>query len=128
MTGSIDNVRIDSRGFPIVEMESVNKGVAKLKITQDPNANTKEEKVEASTFQIIGGNMLSCYGLAPRPRLQNILGDHWPSPPLAIDHVSYVYMNETEISNINSLAKEYKATFRSEQVRVDGNRCVSLCL
>lgn len=86
-----------------------------------PPAGIKAED-ERSTFQIVGGDSLNCLGLAPRYKLRNIPGNNWPFPPLAIDHVSYTYLDEEALAEIEELAEMYEATFRSESVYVDGNR------
>ena len=73
------------------------------------------------SFNIVGVAVLSVNGIiAPRPALQNILGDNWPTPPLKIDHVSYVYVSGDE--QVQNLADQYGAQFRQESVYTDGNR------
>ena len=73
------------------------------------------------SFDIVGGAVLSVNGIiTPRPALQNILGDNWPTPPLKIDHVSYVYVSGDE--QVQNLADQYGAQFRQESVYTDGNR------
>ena len=53
--------------------------------------------IAGRSFDIVGVAVLSVNGIiAPRPALQNILGDNWPTPPLKIDHVSYVYVSGDE--------------------------------
>ena len=49
-------------------------------------------------IDIVGIIPKSVRGVAPVPALQNILGENWPTPPLQIDGVSYVYvLSEDEI-------------------------------
>jgi hypothetical protein len=74
----------------------------------------------AGRFEIMGVLPLSVHGIAPRPALQNILGDNWPTPPLKIDHVSYVYVSGVE--QVQALADQHGARFRQESVYSDGNR------
>ena len=67
----------------------------------------------ASKFMIVGN--IPVYGVAPaRPGLQNLLDNHWPNPPLAIDRLSYVYVETS------TLAAAYGAKFPQDSV--DGNR------
>jgi hypothetical protein len=72
------------------------------------------------SFHIMGVSKLSVNGIAPRRALQNILGDDWPTPPLQIDHVSYVYVSGDE--EIQMLADQHGARFRQESVYTDDNR------
>jgi len=75
-----------------------------------------------STFQIVGYQMLNCLGLASHKRLQNIHGKNWPFPPLSLDCVSYVYIDENGLSDVSRLTDSYDAQLRSEDVYVDDNR------
>jgi len=72
------------------------------------------------SFDIVGVSQLSVNGIAPRRALQNILGDNWPTPPLKINHVSYVYVSGDE--EIQMLADQHGARFRQESVYTDDNR------
>ena len=71
-------------------------------------------------FNIVGVAKLSVNGIitAPSPTLQNnFLRNNWPTPPLKIEHVSYVYLSGDE-----QLAEQYGAQFRQESVYIDCNR------
>ena len=72
------------------------------------------------SFNIVGISQLHVNGIAPRRALQNILGDNWPTPPLLIDHVSYVYVSGDE--QVQLLADQHNARFRQESVYTDDNR------
>jgi hypothetical protein len=79
-----------------------------------------------STFSVVSTETINIEGLAPHARLQNILGDNWPNPPLAIDHVTYCYLAEADSASIQAYANdELGATFRQQSVRMDGNRSAS---
>ena len=70
------------------------------------------------SFDIVDVAVLSLNGIAPRPALQNILCDNWPTPPLKIDHVSCVYVSGDE--QVQNLADQYGAQFSQESVYTDG--------
>ena len=73
-----------------------------------------------TSFNLVGVAKFSVNGIitAPSPTLQNnFLRNNWPTPPLKIDHVSYVYVSGDE-----QLADHYGAQFRQESVYTDGNR------
>ena len=54
--------------------------------------------------------------------LQNIQGLNWPSPPMSFSHVTYCYIDNDQSQSIQNYAKDLKAEFRQEAVRVDGGR------
>jgi len=73
-----------------------------------------------TSFNIVGVAKLAVNGIitAPSHTLQNnFLSDNWPTSPLKIDHVSYVYVSGDE-----QLEEQYGAHFRQESVYTDGNR------
>jgi hypothetical protein len=72
----------------------------------------------AEHFKIVGTIPLCVHGLAPRRALQNILGDNWRTPPLAVDRVSYVYISGEE--KAVQLADLYDAKLREQHVYTDG--------
>lgn len=79
-----------------------------------------------SNFQIVSYEEVRVDGVAPPRKLQNILGDNWPAPPLAINHVTYCYIAPEDSDSIQQYADSIGATFREQSVRRDGSRLARL--
>ena len=75
----------------------------------------------AEHFKIVGTIPVCVHGLAPRRAFQNILGDNWRTPPVAVDRVSYVYISGDE--KAVRLADLYGAKLREQHVYT--HRCAS---
>ena len=70
-----------------------------------------------TSFNIVGVAKLSVNGIITAPSQNNFLRDNWPTPPLKIEHISYVYVSGDE-----QLAEQYGAQFRQESVYTNGSR------
>jgi len=77
----------------------------------------------ASVFQFAGASIrVRIDGQASRFGLRNISGFNWPSPPLDFDHVTYCYIDDEKMVEIQKYANQIGAELRSEEVWTDGNR------